>query len=136
MAKLKKIGAYQLSYAIMDILGEYSDDISKGVYNAGRRNIQDLKERTQATAPIGRRGFGRHYRDSIACKSQKDRLGNSLHTWYVKAPNYRLTHLLVFGHETRKPGKRTKENPFLHNAWDVVQKQYEEDVEKVIRNGK
>lgn len=55
------------------------------------------------------------------------------YVWHVKAPDYRLTHLLVHGHAT-KDGGRTKGNPFLANALAQVLPEYERKVEEVLRN--
>ena len=52
--------------------------------------------------------------------------------WYVKAPDHRLTHLLVHGHATRNGG-RTKANPFLKNALDDVLPEYERAVEEAVK---
>ena len=52
--------------------------------------------------------------------------------WHVKAPDYRLTHLLVHGHAT-KTGGRTKADPFLHKALDVVLPEYEQAVKEACK---
>ena len=54
------------------------------------------------------------------------------HIWYVKAPDHRLTHLLVHGHATRNGG-RTKPDPFLHNALADVLPEYEKAVEEAVK---
>lgn len=129
------IKAEILSTTIVNMLDGYKEDVCNNVYKAGHKAIKDLERRTVDTAPIGRRRKpGSHFRESIATKSSKDRIGNSSHLWYVKAPNYRLTHLLVHGHATRNGG-RTKPNPFLVNALEPVLEQYEKDVEEAVKNG-
>ena len=55
-------------------------------------------------------------------------------TWYVKAPHYRLTHLLVHGH-AKKDGGRVQGDPFLQNALDEVLPEYERAVEEGLKNG-
>ena len=52
--------------------------------------------------------------------------------WYVKAPDHRLTHLLVRGHAT-KDGGRTKADPFLENALDVVLPEYEQNAREAVK---
>lgn len=134
MAKLL-IQSEELTSTVVDMLTGYNRDVCDKVYKAGHKAIKELERKTIDTAPIGkRRKPGDHFRDSITSKSERDRLGNSTHTWYVKAPNYRLTHLLVHGHATRNGG-RTKANPFLVNALTPVLKQYESDVEEAVKNG-
>lgn len=124
-----------LDVAIVDMLTDYKEQVSNKVYRAGDRAIKEIERKTIDTAPIGtRKNASSHFRESIASKSERDRLGNSKHTWYVKAPNYRLTHLIVKGHATRNGG-RTRANPFLANAVSSVLPKYEQDVEKAVRNG-
>lgn len=127
----KKTDIDGLADALNGILNGYFDEVNSSVYKAGRKAIKELERKTIDTAPI-RRG---RFREAIASKSTRpDRLGRSSHIWYVKAPHYRLTHLLVNGHAKRNGG-RTKPNPFLKNALEAVKKQFEEDVEEAIKRG-
>ena len=96
----------------------YHEDVNEKLRGITRKSMEDLVHRTRATAPAGARG---EYKRSIAGDFKglaKGRREISA-TWYVKAPNYRLTHLLVHGHAT-KNGGRTKPHPFLQNALDIV----------------
>lgn len=128
----KKTSVDDFADALNQILNDYVDNVNEGVYKAGRKAIKELERKTIDTAPIGRRG---KFREAIASKSTRpDRLGRSTHIWYVKAPHYRLTHLLVHGHATRKGG-RTRADPFLKNALEDVKKQFEDDVKEAVKNG-
>lgn len=134
MAK-RLIKAEDLTTVIVDMLEDYNKDVADKVYKAGSKAIKEVERRTIDTAPIhNRRKHGEHFREGIASKSERDRVGNSVHTWYVKAPNYRLTHLIVHGHKTPSGG-RTRANPFLENALRIALKKYEKDVEKAVKNG-
>ena len=134
MAKIL-LQSEELTDAIMDMLTDYKKEVADGIFRVGKKAIKEIERKSIDTAPIGRRVAGDHFRESITSKSEQDRLGNSTHIWYVKAPNYRLTHLLVHGHATRNGG-RTRANPFLKNATEAALKQYLNDVERVIKNGK
>ena len=132
MAKRGYIDSQELTEAISALLTSYNADVGDKLYRAGYKSIKELERKTIDTAPIGRRG---RFRDYIATKSERDRLGTSTHTWYVKSPEYRLTHLLVHGHATRNGG-RTASNPFLHDAWDEVREKYLKDAEEAVKNGR
>ena len=131
MAK-RYIGSEDLASAVLDMLDEYHKDVADGVYRVGHKVIKEMERRTIDTAPIGKRG---EFRPHIASKSKRDRLDRMTHTWYVKAPEYRLTHLLVHGHKLPRGGK-TNPHPFLENAYNEARDEYLDGVEKVIKNGK
>ena len=131
MAKIL-LQSEKLTDEVMKMLQDYHMDLSDSVFKVGKRAIKELERKTIDTAPIGRRG---EFRPHIASKSTRDRLDRMTHTWYVKAPEYRLTHLLVHGHRLPRGGK-TRPNPFLKDALEDVLDEYIEDLEKVIKNGK
>lgn len=118
-----------------EVIGEelklYTFEVNEEVYKAGQKAVKELERITKDTAPFNARAYHRHYSDLITHKSERKRTGVSVHTWYVKAPGYRLTHLLVKGHETRDGG-RTGSDPFLENALAKVLPQYEKDIEEAL----
>lgn len=109
----------------------YHQNVIDALNAAGDKAVKNLVKKTRATAPVGERGS---FKKSISSKTEKGARGNK-HIWYVKAPDYRLTHLLVHGHAT-KDGGRTKADPFLANAVAEVIPEYERDVEEALKNGK
>lgn len=131
MAK-RYIGSEDLASAVLDMLDEYHKEVADGVYREGSKAIKEMERKTIDTAPIGKRG---EFRPHIASKSKRDRLDRMTHTWYVKAPEYRLTHLLVHEHKLPRGGK-TNPNPFVENAYNDARDQYLDGVEKVIKRGK
>lgn len=124
-----KVKAGELSDVIERELTIYSENIVNGVNEAGRRNIKNLVSKTKATAPQKSGDFKR----SITSKALDAGNGMKSFVWYVKAPDYRLTHLLVHGHVTRNGG-RTRADPFLSDAWTDVSESYQREVEEAIRN--
>jgi len=140
----KYIKAGELGAAIEQELGIYSEEVNEGLARVTSDSMEKLVRQTRATAPTGRRNG--QYRKHIAAEyrglnRKGDRKKGQLRgrtiraTWYVKAPDYRLTHLLVHGHAT-KDGGRTRANPFLKNAVDQVLPEYESAVKEVLANGK
>lgn len=119
------------------VLTIYSEELNEKLREITQESMKELVRETKATAPRGKRG---QYRRRIAAdytgtqRSARGIRGNTVKAiWYVKAPDYRLTHLLVHGHAT-KDGGRTTPDPFLQNALDKVLPEYEQKVQEVISN--
>lgn len=127
----KGIKPEDLGAAIQEQLTLYHEGVTEKVAAVGRRSIKKLVKLTQETAPLGKRSGG-NFAASITSKEIKAARGSKF-IWYVKAPNYRLTHLLVKGHAT-KNGERTKPDPFLHNALDQVLPEYEKEIEEAVKS--
>lgn len=123
-----------LSAVLTDELTLYNEQVLSKVNKASKKAVDELVRITKDTAPYDVKHHGRHFVDCIAASTDKRRFGNT-YIWHVKAPCYRLTHLLVHGHAARD-GSRVRGDPFLHNAWDRVRPQYEHDVEEAVRGDK
>lgn len=144
MSDRRRIHAGELGAALEQNLTIYSEEIDEGLRHVTEDSMRKLVKKTKATAPKGRRN-GQFKKNITAdyqtlrrrgSKSKGQFRGRTIRaTWYVKAPDYRLTHLIVKGHE-KANGGRTKENPFLRNALDEVLPEYERNIEEVIQNGK
>ena len=52
--------------------------------------------------------------------------------WYVKAPHFRLTHLLERGH-AKKNGGRTRAFPHIQYGEEFAQANYEDYVKKEVK---
>ena len=135
MSKTIKPG--EIDEAIKRELIAYHENTNEKLTEVTRKSMQDLVRKTKATAPVGKR---KNFKKSITAdykgltNLQAKKLGTIRATWYVKAPNHRLTHLLVHGHAKRNGG-RTKSDPFLQNALNEVLPEYEKAVEEVLKNG-
>lgn len=130
----KSISIDQLGEAIAEELKLYTNEVNDKIHRAGQKAIKTMVTKTKDTAPFNARAYHAHYVDQITSKSERERTGVSKHTWYVKAPGHRLTHLLVHGHAT-KDGGRTRPDPFLQNALDAVLPDYEKAIEEALKNG-
>jgi hypothetical protein len=134
MANSNRVAIEDLSDAIARELTVYGKNVQEAVNKAGRKAIKEVERKTKDTAPFNARAYHEHYADMIATQTDKARTGDETHTWYVKPPGHRLTHLLVHGHETRDGG-RTAASPFLQDALDDVLPEYEREVEEATKNG-
>lgn len=143
MADRIRVESDGLSAALEAQLSKYNEELNDKLTVAVEESINQLVKITKATAPRGRRN-GRYRKNIAADKRDLKRAKRGKHggfhgrvtsaTWYVKAPDYRLTHLLVYGHATRNGG-RTRANPFLHNAVEKVIPEYEAKVEEALKDG-
>lgn len=124
----------KLADAIGRELTIYHEEVNEKLREATRESMADLVRKTRATAPAGKKGT---FRKAIAGDFRGLKRGsrNVSATWYVKAPHYRLTHLIVHGHATRD-GDRTRANPFLQNALDEVLPEYEKKIEEALTSDK
>ena len=125
----KTIKPTDLAGALEKELTVYHKGVVELLDKAGDTAIKKLVKLTRATAPEGARGS---FRKNIASKVLEKTDRGSTHVWYVKAPDHRLTHLLVRGHAT-KNGGRTKASPFLQNALEIVLPEYERDVQEAVK---
>lgn len=127
----KSIKPEELGAAIQKELTIYSQGLVDRVNAAGKASANKLKKLTKATAPVASGSF----RKNIAVKEMDAGNGMKKYVWHVKAPDHRLTHLLVHGH-AKRDGGRTKADPFLRKALDQVLPEYEKDVKEALQNGK
>ena len=118
----------QLGAALAKELTQYSEDVTERVNKAGRKAAKDLVKLTKASAPVRSGSF----KKNISMKETDAGHGMKTYTWHVKAPDHRVTHLLVHGHAT-PDGGRTKANPFLKNALDQVLPEYEREIEEAVQ---
>jgi hypothetical protein len=128
----KSVKPDALGEALEQELGIYSEEINEGLREVTRSSMQKLVKLTKATAPTGKRNG--QYRKNITAdfSGTRGRSRKVSATWYVKAPDYRLTHLIVHGHD-KKNGGRTRANPFLENAVNQVLPEYEQAVQEVLK---
>lgn len=126
----RRIGLEDLGDAIAAELTTYHREVTDRVNETTGKTIKELVKKTKATAPKGIRGS---FKKNIASKVEDAGHGMKRGIWYVKAPDHRLTHLLVHGHAT-KDGGRTAGDPFLADALDQVLPDYEKEIEEAVRN--
>lgn len=126
MAKTVKPG--DLGKAIEEELTIYHKDVTDRVNNLSAEAVKSLVKKTKATAPVRTGSFKKNISSKVLEKSPR----GDKYVWYVKAPDHRLTHLLVHGH-AKKNGGRVKGDPFLKNAVDEVLPAYEAAVEEAVK---
>lgn len=124
----KSIKPTDLGAAITEQLSIYHADVIERVNAAGEKAVKTLVRKTKETAPK-KSGAFRKAITSVATENKTT--GDKEFTWGAKAPHYRLTHLLVNGHQ-KQNGGRVPGDPFLENALAEVLPEYERDVEEAL----
>lgn len=122
-----------LSEAINQELTIYSKEITETVKKEAKSHMSELVKQTKATAPVGNRQ--KHYRDSITSKKESENDRGASYVWYVKGPNYRLSHLLERGH-AKRDGGRVDGTHFIEKASEPILADYIAKVEEAVKGGK
>ncbi len=134
MANALSVGPNMLGDAVTGILDGYSDAVLDAVNAQSEKAARELVRKTKASAPRGRRTRGR-YASSIASKLLRSSPSGDTYVWYVRAPNYRLSHLLEKGHrKVGRSGGSTRAFRFIEKARAEVASDYERDVRRAIRD--
>lgn len=128
----KTVKPVYISKALVGCLEEYLGETQDAVNEAGEKAMKKLVKITRETAPKEPKSTGDFARH-ISSEEYTTVLGDKRFTWGVKAPEYRLTHLIVHGH-AKADGGRVPGNPFLENAMEAVLPEYERAVEEAVKN--
>lgn len=124
------VSVEQLGDAVKGILDEYNAEVIKGTKDAAKEAMDQLVSDTKATAPRRR---PKYYKMITSKKEWETNLGVQ-YLWYVKGNEYRLSHLLEYGHANRDGG-RTAGTHFIEHASDSIIKDYISRVEEVVKRG-
>ena len=120
----------QLAAEIAKGLAEYSQDVVEKVNvsseKVGKAAVKQLKQ----TSP---KKSGK-YAKSWAVKTEPEIGQPHKRIVHVKAPHYRLTHLLEHGH-AKKGGGRVEGKPHIRPAEEMVIREFMSEVEEAIKNG-
>lgn len=120
-----------LSSQLEEILKDYGSEVNTKLEKETKKVMKTLVENTKRDAPVSELTSGTHYRDSIARKTLTSDSNKKSEMWYVKAPNYRIAHLLNDGHATKNGGRVDGDDHITKNA-DIAIKDYEEKVKGII----
>jgi len=98
----KNIKSSELASTVAEYLTDYSEEVT----DACKEVVDDIAEGVMNETKAHITWKDKKYSGSFALTTSFEDKRNKRVTWYVKSPHYRLTHLLEFGHHTRKPRKR------------------------------
>ena len=133
----KTIKPDNFSAAFEQQLTIYNESVNQKLEAAMFNAMENLVRKTKATAPKKSGDFRKNITSDVKqYEKAKRKAHGGLHgrvfktTWYVKAPDHRITHLLVHGHA--KKNGRVDGDPFLHNALDQVLPEYDKAVREAV----
>lgn len=126
-----RINPERLSEEINNELRIYSESITKGIKKANDDCMKEFVNDTKRDAPKGTR---KKFYKNITSKTTLNKPNRKVNTWYVKDPEYRLTHLIKNGH-AKPNGGRTKANDFITPNYNKLENEFENKVKEVIENG-
>lgn len=121
----------RVSNTIRTTLNTYSRRVVEGVEKAAEETVKEMVKETKKR-PKGRYSTGQYAR-SIASQVGENTIYARSRIWYVKAPRYRLTHLINNGHAVRGGGHYAGDK-HVTRATDHAIERFETRVREVIEN--
>ena len=125
-----RINIDQIESTLKQVLDGYNDTVVEASKKNAKECMVKLVKETKATAPRRR---PKYYKYISSKMTRNDKFGAE-YTWYVKEPEYRLSHLLEYGH-AKKNGGRTTAFGFIKKASEPIINAYVKFVEEAIKNG-
>ena len=112
-----KIKTDEVGSAVGGILSQYTADVQHDIIKLTDETADKLKEQIKKGSPVDWRKVKRRgkYKRSWRVKTTRDDLYAYERTVHAGGKEYRLTHLLEFGHKTSR-GNRTKAEPHIAPA--------------------
>ncbi|WP_373781089.1 HK97 gp10 family phage protein [Jeotgalibaca porci] len=131
MTRNRRISIDQLADVIDEELTMYHKDTNEKIKKSTRKAMRGMVKDTKAQTYMRDTGA---YRGAIASRTLVDTVNGLTLQWYVKAPHYRLSHLLEYGHATRNGG-RTIAYGFIGKAADTAEELYLKEIERALSDG-
>lgn len=127
---MANINVDQLAAEIAKGLADYSQDVVEKVNVSSERVGKTAVKQLKQTSP---KRYG-DYAKSWTMKTEPEVGQPHKRIVHVKAPHYRLTHLLEHGH-AKAGGGRVEGKPHIRPAEEMVIREFMSEVEEAIKRG-
>lgn len=129
-----KIKTDEVGSAVGGILSQYTADVQYDIIKLTDETADKLKEQIKKGSPVDWRKVKRRgkYKRSWRVKTTRDDLYAYERTVHAGGKEYRLTHLLEFGHKTSR-GNRTKAEPHIAPAAERIINEYVKGISEIVR---
>ena len=127
---MANISVDQLAAEIAKGLAEYSQGVIENVNVSSEKVGKAAVKRLKQTSP---KRYGK-YAKSWTMKTEPEVGQPHKRIVHVKAPQYRLAHLLEYGH-AKVGGGRVEGKPHIRPAEEQVIQDFIQEVEEAIKNG-
>lgn len=128
-----KISISDLNDSIFKVLNEYKENIDEEVKETADKIAKEAKEDLISNSPRSKKERGQKYYKGWSIKKKINKKGKYVLAIWNKT-NYRLTHLLEFGHNL-KNGEKAKAIPHIRKVEEKMSKEFEEKLKKKITKG-
>ncbi len=126
-----RINVDKLAQQIADELSQFTTEIVEQIDISGARIGKKAVKKLKATSP---KKSGRYKKSWMMTTDKVIGLPNK-YTLHVRAPRYRLTHLLEKGHVIAGGTGRVKAYPHIGPVEEEVIEQFTREVEEAIKRG-
>lgn len=127
---MAKIDVDRLAKEIAEGLAEYSQEVIKKVNISSEKVGKTLVKKLKQTSPKRTGDYAKSWTMTTeSAVGQPDK-----RIIHVKAPHYRLTHLLEYGH-AKRGGGRVEGKPHIRPAEEQAIEEFVAEVEKALEEG-
>lgn len=128
----KTIQATELKNEVVKMLTQYDETVTE----VAKEVVDDIADGVMQETKNHIEWHDKEYSKSFDLKTSFEDKRNKRKTWYVKAPHYRLTHLLEFGHLRRNGQPKTKKFPHVSYGYEFAKNNFEAEMKERIEKCK